>query len=282
MDKFDRSINPVISTGQLNNMLQQDDLIIIDIRAESEFMSGHIPGAVNAPFTFWAVTKDGLDLELPDENELSGLIIKTGISKNAQVIIANKAGDSYSLANACRVADTLLYAGIKNAAVMDGGYEKWGRENRELSLKPSVKPVSDFIITADKSIFVTMDYVRSRIGKSIIIDARDPAVYFGLLKETNASSPGHIPGAKSLPAPWIWTVEGTYRSKEQLSEMAAGIIGKDSNLEIIVYCGVGGYTSAWWFVLTQILDYNNVKFYDGSAQDWTNHTKNSVVSYKWE
>jgi thiosulfate/3-mercaptopyruvate sulfurtransferase len=31
---------------------------------------------------------------------------------------------------------------------------------------------------------------------------------------------------------------------------------------------VGGYASSWWYVLTQMLGYENVKFYDGSAQQW--------------
>jgi len=31
---------------------------------------------------------------------------------------------------------------------------------------------------------------------------------------------------------------------------------------------VGGYASSWWFVLTQALGYQNVKIYDGSAQEW--------------
>ena len=46
--------------------------------------------------------------------------------------------------------------------------------------------------------------------------------------------------------------------------MAAGAIGTDHgrkegkkgrDSEIIVYCGVGGYASSWWFILTQVLGY---------------------------
>ena len=48
--------------------------------------------------------------------------------------------------------------------------------------------------------------------------------------------------------------------------MAAAVADKDDS--IIVYCGVGGYANSWWFVLTQVLGYKHVKFYDGSAQEW--------------
>jgi thiosulfate/3-mercaptopyruvate sulfurtransferase len=58
------------------------------------------------------------------------------------------------------------------------------------------------------------------------------------------------------------------------------MIKKDNTDEIIVYCSIGGYSSAWWFVLTQILGIKNVKLYDGSAQEWIRYA--DMVSYRWE
>ena len=43
-------------------------------------------------------------------------------------------------------------------------------------------------------------------------------------------------------------------------------------------CGVGGYASAWWFLLTRLLGYDNVKFYDGSAEEWTREPANPLVN----
>jgi thiosulfate/3-mercaptopyruvate sulfurtransferase len=76
----------------------------------------------------------------------------------------------------------------------------------------------------------------------------------------------------------------TYKDKKIIEAMASGVIGRPSrprDKEIIVYCSVGGYASSWWFVLTQVLGYNNVKFYDGSAQEWVMKGYN-MVPYKWE
>ena len=53
-----------------------------------------------------------------------------------------------------------------------------------------------------------------------------------------------------------------------MQDIATDVVGSDKDKEIIAYCGVGGYASTVWFVLTQILDYTNVKVYDGSAQEW--------------
>ena len=59
--------------------------------------------------------------------------------------------------------------------------------------------------------------------------------------------------------------------------MASGVLREPwgykghKNQDIIVYCGVGGYASSWWFVLTQVLGYQNVKLYDGAAQEWVRY-----------
>ncbi|MFH1833626.1 MAG: rhodanese-like domain-containing protein, partial [bacterium] len=64
-----------------------------------------------------------------------------------------------------------------------------------------------------------------------------------------------------------------------LRQMAAGVIDRGKHGEIIVYCGVGGYASSWWFVLTQMLGYTGVKIYDGAAEAWAKD--NDMISYSW-
>jgi thiosulfate/3-mercaptopyruvate sulfurtransferase len=120
--------------------------------------------------------------------------------------------------------------------------------------------------------------VKKQMGKAIIIDARDESDYAGRSGNAAPNKAGHIPTAVSLPAPWIWNhnPDGTYTYKDPktLGEMASRVIGhpEDSrSQDIIVYCGVGGYAGAWWFILTQVLGYDDVRIYDGSAQEWIKH-----------
>lgn len=99
------------------------------------------------------------------------------------------------------------------------------------------------------------------------------------IRSGDAYAQGHIPNARSLPTPWMWNEDGTYKSIDTLKEMAAGVIGKQGKREIIVYCGVGGYASSWWFVLGRVLGYDKVRLYDGSAEEWTRN--NEMVKYTW-
>ncbi len=287
----DRMIEPVVSTEWLSANQRLENLVIIDVRSPDDYGAGHVPGSFSAPFVtaFDPCTgptskwirggKDCLWLEMPDTDNLSATIGSLGITSDSKVVIVTapnpKEPPHYGLANATRVADTLIYGGLANVAILDGGYPKWLAEGRPVTWqKTAATPVS-YQAEADSAMFVATDYVHQRGGGAVIIDARDTNVYLGKVTEPFANKAGHIPHAMSLPAPWIWTAnpDGTYTFKDSktLGKMAAEAIGEPADTagqEIIVYCGVGGYASAWWFVFTQTLGYQNVKIYDGSAQAW--------------
>jgi thiosulfate/3-mercaptopyruvate sulfurtransferase len=129
--------------------------------------------------------------------------------------------------------------------------------------------------------FVSKEYVRKKIGKSIIIDARSPSDFFGVTQDLFTERAGHIPSAICLPAPWVWTDKGTYKNIKEIREMALGMVGKDRSKEIIIYCDVGGYSSTWCFVLREVLGYKDAKIYDGAAQEWTRDPEAPLVKYRW-
>jgi len=276
-----RTISPIVSTGWLAENIADPELVVIDIRTNQEYKAGHIPRAINVPFASWAIERNGLLLELPEAGELFDIIGAAGIKSDSRVVVVNKTDTPFDLADAARVAYTLLYAGVKNAAILDGGYNKWLKEGRAVS-DETVKPEkAAYKGELNETLFISKTHVQEKLGKSIIIDARTPDAFFGVAQEPFAQRPGHIPGAACLPTPWVWTEEGTYKNIEELREMASGVVGRDTSREIIVYCGVGGYGSVWCFVLREILGYTNVKLYDGAAQEWTADPEAPVARYCW-
>jgi thiosulfate/3-mercaptopyruvate sulfurtransferase len=63
--------------------------------------------------------------------------------------------------------------------------------------------------------------------------------------------------------------------------MASGVIGSAKSKEIILYCGVGGFASTWWFLLARVLGYDNVKVYDGSFEEWEKDPSAPLSIYTW-
>lgn len=289
----ERTIDPIVTTDWLLDHLDDQNLVILDVRSQSAYDTNHIPGAINEPFVVpvsaWIVMKDDLLLELPEDSELFNTIAALGISSESEVVVVTAPNPNeppyYGMSAATRVADTLIYAGIKNVALLNGGYGKWLQEDKPVSTDPVTPNSVSFSGEPQSRMFVSQTYVLRNAWRARLVDARDADVYFGAITENFANKAGHIFSAVSLPAPWAYnTAEDNdfqFKSSDILAQMAEGVLGPytTTRSEIIVYCGVGGYASVWWYLLHEVLGYERVKFYDGSAQEWV--MDYDMVPYRW-
>ncbi|TVZ40620.1 thiosulfate/3-mercaptopyruvate sulfurtransferase [Alteromonadaceae bacterium 2753L.S.0a.02] len=288
-----RDIPAIVSVDWLSANLGDPDLIVLDVRLEPDYTLGHIPNAVSepfvVPFSAWITMRDDLLLELPDDSEIESTIQALGMDESKKVVVVSAPNEGepphYGMAAATRVADTLIYAGIDNVAILDGGYGKWLADDKPVSEEiPQITP-SSFSGDFKTEMYVSQSYLLMHAWHSSLIDARDADVFFGVVVEPFADQAGHIFSAKSLPAPWAYTnsMPGVYefQTEETLAAMAKGVLGwgHHTRKEIIIYCGVGGYTSVWWYLFTQVLGYEKVKFYDGSAQEWARNYE--LIPYRW-
>jgi len=291
-------IDPIVSTQWLSDNRTFPGLFMLDVRAPDNYAKGHIPGAINVPgLGNWYLNlfcKEFPWMELPEEKALFATIGKAGITGDSLVVVVGRTTDPmapYAVADAARVAITLLYAGVENVAILNGGYDKWAAEGRTTSTVPVTPTSVAYTGAVNKAMFVTKDYVEDKIGKSVIVEAREADIYYGLIQEPWTTRAGHIPSAKNLPAPWFWTFAkdkkgtityGTWKDANLAREMASAVLGEDASQEIIVYCGVGGYASPLYYVLTQIIGYTNAKIYDGSMQEWSADPNATVVKYRYQ
>jgi thiosulfate/3-mercaptopyruvate sulfurtransferase len=273
-----RSLPPIVSTTWLSQNLQDPRIIVLDIRGGEPYGKGHIPGSISAPLKLWAIASGGLTLELPADEALAELLGKFGIADGASklIVIAGRTETDFGRADATRVAWTCMLAGLKNVAVLDGGYTKWAKEDRPRSTDAAVPAPLKYQGIINRSTLATKSHVQSRLGRAIILDARVPEDYFGI-----TSKPGHIKGAVNLPTPWVFSPDGTFKQEAELRAMISGVLGQEKSKEVLVYCGVGGYASTWWYLLTQVFGYADVKVYDGSIEEWLKDATAPVSTYTW-
>ena len=273
-----RDIAPIVTSDWLAKKLGDARLVIVDIRSAEQYKKGHIPGAVSAPLSLWSVASNGLNMELPSDNEIAARLARIGLAGDTSksIIIVNRVETDFARADATRVAWTFMVAGLKDVGVLDGGYTRWVKENHPVSTDASIPTSVTYRGEMNKTSRASKSYVLKHIGKSIILDARIPEDFFGI-----TAKPGHIKSALNLPTPWVFAADGRFKEEPELRAMAVGVLGKDMSKEILVYCGVGGYASTWWFILTQILGYRNVKVYDGSMEEWILDPDAPVATYSW-
>ncbi|MDQ5986414.1 MAG: thiosulfate/3-mercaptopyruvate sulfurtransferase [Syntrophus sp. SKADARSKE-3] len=262
-------INPIVSTDWLEMNLNNSKLVIIDIRKVEDYRAGHIPGAINVIYGAWAVSRRDLDNEIPADDDLIDLLSSSGIDSDTWVVVVGQVNTSTDRVNRTRVAWTMIYAGVKNVAILDGGYNKWIADKKAISAETARAKHKSYKGVFNRDVFADKDYVMKHLQKSIVIDAREPDYYTGKSKIAKVSKAGHIKGTANLPISLTFNGDGTFKDKADLAMVAAKVAGTDLNREIIVYCNTGRESSNWWFLMHEVLGYKNVRNYDGSMQEWS-------------
>ncbi len=259
---------PIVTTDWLQQNLNAPSQVILDIRKVEEYKAGHIPNSVSAVYETWAVKKGALLNELPPEDDLRDALGAAGIKPDSTVVVIGKLDTPADRANITRVAWTMKYAGVANVSLLNGSFNKWTADKKPVSTAPVKAKATSYNGKFNPNVLATKDYVMKNLGKALIVDVREPEFYAGKKKMEFVARLGHIKGAVNLPSSWIYQKDGTYKDKASLAAVAEPVAGKDLSREIIVYCDTGKFCSTWWYMLTQVLGYKNVKNYDGSMQDW--------------
>ena len=131
----------LISTSELNIILNDPDIILVDTRSFKEYSEAHIPGSVHLDlFAFhWIdTTKQGIE---DFNNQARKLFSFLGVTSEKKVIFY----DSISGMLAARGVWMLMYFLHENVSMLDGGITKWKKENLSLETKSNNFKPSEFI-----------------------------------------------------------------------------------------------------------------------------------------
>src|SRR3989339_1873697 len=132
-----RDIAPVVSVDWLEKNLNNSSVIVVDIRKVEEYKEGNIPNSINVFYGSWAVKKNNLDNELPEDDDLFDVIGSAGIKPGSRVVVVGSVDAVVDQVNLTRVAWTLIYGGIENVAILDGGFKAWTEAKKAVSTEVS-------------------------------------------------------------------------------------------------------------------------------------------------
>jgi thiosulfate/3-mercaptopyruvate sulfurtransferase len=263
-----REIEPIVHSDWLEANLANPNLIILDIRHVEEYREGHIPGAVNSFYGGWAYKKGELYSEIPEPDDLEDLIGYLGIGLTSWVVVVGKTDTPRDCYQSTRVVCTLQYAGIESVALLDGGINQWIKHQKPLSTAPVTMNSKLFKGKFNKEKFADKDFILSRMGKIILLDVREASYFKGEKKMDCIARPGRLPGAFNLPTSCAYNKDGTFKTKEELSNLAESPAGKDKTKTIVTYCDIGQCCPTWMYILKEVLGYQDVRMYDGAMQEW--------------
>jgi thiosulfate/3-mercaptopyruvate sulfurtransferase len=266
--------NPVlVTTDWVAEHLNDSSIVIAEVDENPDlYDEGHIPGAIKL---HWKDDlQDPVERDLVDKQSFEALLAGRGIGNETTIILY---GDKNNWFAAYAYWYVRTY-GHQDVRILNGGRQKWIDEGRELTTDVPSRPAASYKARErDESIRAYRDQVREWIGASgrALVDVRSPGEYAGDLiappgyEQEGAQRAGHIPTAQSIP--WASAVkdDGTFKSADELRELYGGK-GITPDKEIVAYCRIGERSAHTWFVLRELLGYENVRNYDGSWTEWGN------------
>jgi thiosulfate/3-mercaptopyruvate sulfurtransferase len=261
----------LVTTDWLAEHLGDEGLVVGEVDENPDlYDEGHIPGAIKL---HWRDDlQDPVERDLVEKDAFEQLMGSRGIANETTIVLY---GDKNNWFAAYAYWYLKIY-GHEDVRILDGGRQKWIDESRELATdEPQVSPASYSARDRDETIRARRDAVRETIGREALVDVRSPQEYSGELiaapgyEQEGAQRAGHIPTAQSIP--WAQAVkdDGTFKSADELRELY-GAKGITPDRSVTAYCRIGERSAHTWFVLRELLGYEDVRNYDGSWTEWGN------------
>ncbi len=264
----------LVSPAWLKAHLADRNLVLLQIGERAEFELEHIPGARYLDFrSISDRPASGLYLELPTVARLDSTFSVLGVTRTSRIVLSF--GSDW-VSPTTRAWLTLEYMGLgAQTSILDGGLPAWKAAGHPVTAE-AAQPVvpQPLATTARPGLVVDSKWIQARLGQPRVklVDARTSDYYEGL-DAGSGSRPGRLPGARNIPFTTVTDSAGVFLSDAALERLfrGAGVARGD---QLVAYCHIGQQATAVVFA-ARLLGYD-VRFYDGSFQDWSRQDALSV------
>ena len=286
-------INSIVS-GKAPAEYEEQNVVICHAhyRNREAYLSGHIPGAIDL---------DTLALESPETwnrrspEELKTALEQHGITSDTIVVLYGKfmtpnnddpfPGSAAGHIGAIRCAFIMMYAGVKDVRVLNGGFQSWKAAGYEISTADVPKtPVENFgsLIPAKPGLAVDLPEAKEILAsdKAELVCVRSWPELIGEVSGYNyIEKKGRIPGAVfgncGTDAYHMENYRNLDHTTREYHEVAA--IWNDAGItpdkHLAFYCGTGwrgseAFYNAW------LMAWPRVSVFDGGWFEWSNDPEN--------
>ncbi len=265
----------LISTTELAQHLADPTWVIVDCRfdlahpdwGEAGYQEAHIPRSAYAHLDrdlAGPLSPQTGRHPLPDIQQAAQTFGKWGIQQQTQVVVYDTSGGAYAV----RLWWLLRWLGHPAVAVLDGGFQKWQREDRPVTQGSESNPPVQFSSKVNPALVAEVDEVE-RIRQNLdycLVDARTAERFRGEHEPIDPVA-GHIPGAVNRFHGLNLSPEGTFLSPQTLRAQFEELIGSTPPERVIVYCG-SGVTSIHHILAMELAGMPGARLYPGSWSEW--------------
>jgi|TARA_B110000483_G_scaffold64326_1_gene80090 thiosulfate/3-mercaptopyruvate sulfurtransferase len=276
-NKFDSSL--LVETDWLESNLENPNIRIFDctvwlnphpkkiytiVSGKKDYDEGHIPNSDFLNLEDISLKNTPYPFMMPDIKTFDKVMSLKGVGPDTHVILYSRANIQW----ATRVWWMLKSMGFNNASILNGGYDRWKNQNKNISTTPITYQENKFISIPQNGLFCTKEEVLNSLTNNniSIINALRSTLHDGSEK-VDYGRLGHIKNSINIPSlEMVDPDTNLYKSLEDLK-----IIFNNYNVlskeKVIAYCGGGIAATNIAFVLTA-LGFNNITVYDASLSEW--------------
>jgi len=262
----------VITAKELAKLSKDGNVVIVSARQTSDYSKKHIKGAVNIYHKDLYKT-EGVSSMLKSAGEIAKIFGEKGITENSKIVIYDNGSNKAS----GRLYWIFDYMGAEDVNILDGHLKGWGKVRGKVTPKETEITPATFNANPDAGIYSDMAYVKAHLNDPnvILVDVRSKDEFDGIDEDENITRKGHIPGAINFEYKNILNEDDTIKTKEEIAKIVKNV-GITADKEIILYCASSVRAGIVYLALTSILDFTNVKVYDGAFYEWNADSSNPI------
>jgi thiosulfate/3-mercaptopyruvate sulfurtransferase len=267
--------DPLVDVAWLKANLGKPGIVVLDVQTPTDFLRGHIPGAVNTDFakSGWREERaDKVPDMLPEKfDKLAAHIGGLGIDNATHVVLVPPGRDYGDMGWGTRIYWTFKVLGHDKVSILNGGMNAWAKDKANPVEAGAAKPsAKTFNVSLRKEMLAGVEDVKAARAKNVLlVDSRPEDQYMGINRNPKASMNGTLEGAKNLPTGW--TTEnggGQFRTKAQIEQLYK-VANVPTSGDQINFCNTGHLASIGWFVSSELMGNKKARLYDGSMVEWT-------------
>jgi thiosulfate/3-mercaptopyruvate sulfurtransferase len=230
----------------------------------ADYDEGHIPGS--AFLDLQGELSDNsakFNFTMPALDDLAARFAAKGVGEGTRTVLYSRGNMQW----ATRVWWMLRAVGFDDAAVLDGGFDKWSAEGRPTETAETRYPPATLAARPRSGLFVGKDEIKAAIGDAgaCTINALAPDLHKG--DNPRYGRPGRVPGSVNVPALALVDAASLTLKPPEAVAAAFEAVGADPSKRILLYCGGGIAATLDAFLLHQ-LGYEDVAVYDASMSEW--------------
>ena len=260
---------PIIAEpSELANALDNDQLIILDLRDPSSYAKAHIPNAISFSLSEVVSSAPPIGGMLPSDEKMSQALSRIAFAKEKHIIAVDDNGGP----QAARLIWTLEAFGITNASFLNGGMTAWLAEISAVDDTVETPVPTQYQAKLHGNNSADRDYILQKQGNVQLLDARSLGEFNG--EDLRSARGGHIPGAIHFEWSQIKGPDMKLKALEDIQPLL-NAAGFKKDKEIVAYCQTHMRSSVVCLVL-KALNYSEVKGYPGAWSDWGNQSDTPI------